>query len=114
MLLRESSKAIDVEVEAKATMGGDGAETVKHGAVLVAFAEAVTKGSEIDQARAEVLNRLGHAGFIEAACIVGIFNGLVRTADATGIPLDDSMKKATIGDREELGINAFHGAKNTL
>ena len=39
-----------------------------------------------------MLERLGTDGFIETASIIGIFNGLVRTADATGIPLDDSVK----------------------
>ena len=115
MLLRESSKAVDLSIDTNAIMGGEGAETVNHGAELVAFAEAVTWGSgNVDEVREATLERLGAVGFVEAASIVGIFNGLVRTADATGIPLDDSMKLATIEAREDLGINEFSGALNTL
>ena len=115
MLLRESSKAVDLSIDTNASMGGEGAETVDHGAELVSFAEAVTCGSgNVDEVREAVLERLGADGFVEAASIVGIFNGLVRTADATGIPLDDSMKLATVDAREDLGINEFMGALNTL
>ena len=59
-------------------------------------------------------NPLKMPTILAAASIVGIFNGLVRTADATGIPLDDSMKLATVDAREDLGINEFMGALNTL
>jgi hypothetical protein len=115
MLLRESSKAVDLSIDTKATMGGEGSETVDHGADLVAFAEAVTLGlGNVDEVREAVQERLGADGFVEAASIVGIFNGLVRTADATGIPLDDSMKLATVEARKDLGINEFRGALNTL
>ena len=115
MLLRESSKAVDLSIDTNASMGGEGAKTVDHGAELVSFAEAVTWGSgNVDEVREAVLERLGADGFVEAASIVGIFNGLVRTADATGIPLDDSMKLATVDAREDLGINEFMGALNTL
>ncbi|MFL2523989.1 MAG: hypothetical protein ACJ0RB_11400 [Candidatus Azotimanducaceae bacterium] len=104
-----------MSIDTNASMGGEGAETVDHGAELVSFAEAVTWGSgNVDEVREAVLERLGADGFVEAASIVGIFNGLVRTADATGIPLDDSMKLATVDAREDLGINEFMGALNTL
>lgn len=115
MLLRESSKAVDLNIDTNASMGGQGAERVDHGAELVSFAEAVTWGTgNVGKVRAAVLERLGADGFVEAASIIGIFNGLVRTADATGIPLDDSMKLATVEARKDLGINEFRGALNTL
>jgi AhpD family alkylhydroperoxidase len=115
MLLRESSKAVDLIIDTNASMGGQGAETVDHGAELVSFAEAATLCSgNVDQVREAVLERLGAEGFVDAASIIGIFNGLVRTADATGIPLDDSMKLATVEARKDLGINDFRGALNTL
>ena len=44
MLLRESSKAVDLCIDTNASMGGEGTETVDHGAELVSFAEAVTRG----------------------------------------------------------------------
>ena len=114
MLLRASSKAVDQSVEVQATVGGHGAELVEHGAALVAFAEAVTWGADnIVETRQALIEDIGVEAFAEACSIVGIFNGLVRTADATGIPLDESMKNATEDVRQTLGINGFLGSRNT-
>jgi hypothetical protein len=44
---------------------------------------------------------------------VGVFNGLTRVADATGIPLDGGTLAATTDVRAELGLNAFAGARST-
>ena len=115
MLLRESSKAINLDVETQATMGSQGADSVNHGDQLVDFAEAVTYGSHNIISSGRILrSSLGDNGFIEAAAIVGIFNGLVRTADSTGIPLDEPMKLATKSERASLDINQFKGSENTL
>ncbi|MBV27568.1 MAG: hypothetical protein CMQ13_05830 [Gammaproteobacteria bacterium] len=115
MLLRASSKAVALQVQEEATMGGDGSALVEAGEELVAFGEALTLGSdELDAARARLRSKVGEATLIEAAAIAAIFNGLVRTADATGIPLDKSMQDATVQVRERLGINDFAGAQNTL
>ena len=115
MLLRASSKAVALQVQEEAAMGGDGSALVEAGEELVAFGEALTLGSdELDAARARLRSKVGEATFIEAAAIAAIFNGLVRTADATGIPLDKSMQDATVQVRERLGINDFAGAQNTL
>ena len=71
---------------------------VPHGDALVRFGEAVTRGAEdLDQARADLLHALGPEGFVEAAGIVGIFNGPVRTLDATGISLDDGRDARCLG-----------------
>ncbi len=47
------------------------------------------------------------------ATSVGIFSGLVRVADATGIPLDPGTLGATVDLRDELALNEFSGARNT-
>tara|TARA_B100000575_G_C22894423_1_gene520307 strand:+ start:267 stop:614 length:348 start_codon:yes stop_codon:yes gene_type:complete len=115
MLLRASSKAVKQKVELRATVGGHGAELVEHGEALVAFAEAVTWGADnIEETRRALIEFIGFEAFTEACSIVGIFNGLVRTADATGIPLDETMKLATEDVRQVLGIDNFLGATNTL
>ena len=114
MLLRASSKAVEQNVEVQATMGGRGAELVEHGEALVAFAEAVTRGDDnIEDTRNTLVGSIGVEAFSEASAIVAIFNGLVRTADATGIPLDEPMRIATEGGRQTRGIDRFLGAKNT-
>ena len=113
VLLRASSEAIGTEANLDATVGrGDGG--IPAGAALVAFAEAATRGSaELADVRAEVLTAVGPECLVEAAATVGIFNGLVRSADATGIPLDGPMRDASEEVRASLGLDAFSGAANT-
>ena len=114
MLLRESSQAISQDVELDATIGGKGAELIPAGKELVAFGEAVTKGADdLDSARNSLQGLLSKEAFLEAAAIAAIFNGLVRTADSSGIPLDDSTKKNSEKFRGDLGLNDFPGAINT-
>ena len=114
MLLRASGEAIHEDVRLEAAVGkGDGG--VPHGAALSRFAEAATRGSEdLQAARAALVEDIGSERFVEAAATVGIFNGLVRVADATGIPLDETSLAATAGFRETLGLDDFGGARNTL
>ena len=113
MLLRASSEKLGAEAEIDATVGRGGSGGVPDGETLVRFAEAVCRGEDVEGPRRGVLEAVGPAGFLEAACIVGIFNGLVRTADATGIPLDDGTLQSTREFRAELGLDAYAGAANS-
>ena len=114
MLLRESSQAIAQDVELNSTIGGEGAELIPAGQELIDFGEAVTTGNSLDSARENLRAKLSSEAFIEAAGIAAIFNGLVRTADSSGIPLDDSTKTSSESFRKDLGLNEFPGAGNTL
>ena len=49
----------------------------------------------------------------EAAATIAIFNGLVRSADAIGIPLDDVVMGSTADHRSALGINDYAGASQS-
>ena len=113
MLLRASSEAIGQDADLRATVGrGDGG--LEHGALLTRLAEAATRGDpDLDTARAAVLDALGAEQFVEACATVGIFNGLVRTADAIGIPLDQGTLDASSGFRAELGLNDYTSAGST-
>jgi hypothetical protein len=113
MLLGASGEAIGANVELAGAVGrGDGG--VAHGAALVRFAEAATRGSEdLPAARDTLLAEVGGERFVEAAATVGIFNGLVRVADATGIPLDEPTRDRTTSLRGDLGLDAYAGARNT-
>ncbi len=113
MLLRASSEETGEKVDLRATIGESGGG-VPHGELLSSFAEAATRGAEnLDVARAELLQAVGPLALVEAAATVGIFNGLVRVADATGIPLDDGTLRASADFRPELGLNEYAGAKST-
>ncbi len=113
-LLRESSKAVGQDVNLEATVGGEGASDVEHGEALVAFGEAVTRGSgDLDRARDALRTAVGDEAFVLACGIAGIFNGLVRTADLSGIPLDEGTLHASADFREPLGLNRYGGSANT-
>ena len=113
-LLRASSEEIGQDVALEATVGAAGADTVSHGAALVRFGEAVTRGSDdLAEARTALRNALGEEGFAEAAGIAAIFNGLVRNADLSGIPLDDGTLHGSADFRESLGLNRYGGAANS-
>lgn len=113
-LLRASSEKVGEEVALEAVVGRAGAERVAHGAALVRFGEEVTRGtSGVVAARDALRAALGDEGFAAAAAIVGIFNGLVRTADLSGIPLDEGTLHGSADFRAELGLDAFAGAANT-
>ena len=114
MLLRASSREVGREADLRGTVGeGDGG--VEHGELLAQFAEAVTRGSaDLDTIRQRLLAAVGPERFVEAAATVGIFNGLVRVADSTGIPLDGRTLEASAAAREDLGLNEFAGARSSL
>jgi hypothetical protein len=82
--------------------------------VLLRFANAAQRDlDDLDDARAAVVAALGPAGLLEAAAKVSVFNGLVRVADGTGIPLDDGVVGYTADYRQRLGLDAYGGAGNT-
>ncbi len=112
MLLRASSNAAGTEVDLSATVEDTADSGVENGAALTAFAEAVVRATDdLDAVRARALETLGPEKFVEAAATVGIFNGLVRVADSTGIPSDTMMLEGTADVRGDLGINRWAGAK---
>ncbi|MCP4007255.1 MAG: hypothetical protein GY725_23980 [bacterium] len=95
-------------------MGQAGGGGLEHGEQLVRFGEAITRGNEdADEARSALRAVLGEHGFLEAAGIVGIFNGLVRTADLSGIPIDEGTLHGSASFVQDLGLDDFAGAANT-
>ena len=113
MLLRASSDALGAEIDA-AVVNGDSVDSgVEHGDVLETYATSAHDGEGLADATAAVRETVGDAGWVEAAMTVAAFNGLVRTADASGIPLDDGVLSATADDRVQLGLAAYGGAANS-
>ncbi|MDX2382221.1 MAG: hypothetical protein QNM02_20990 [Acidimicrobiia bacterium] len=124
MLLRASSDALGSEVDATAVVGNATDCGVEHGEVLEAYAVAahdalgpatgaISSESDLGVVTAAVRRTVGDDGWVEAAMTVAVFNGLVRTADASGIPLDDGVVSATADDRDQLGLGDFAGAANS-
>ena len=92
-------------------MDGTGDGGVPHGDLLMAFGAAAL-GAAVDElaaARSRVRDALGEAAMIDAAGVIGIFDAVVRIADATGIPLEAYKAEISAEFRRDLGIDAFRG-----
>jgi hypothetical protein len=111
-LLRESSKITGETYDLSLLTGGSGDGNILHGALLVAFADAVLGSDDARLAaiRSEICAKMGDAALVDAAAIAATFNAIDRVADATGIQIEDAKAAATADFRAALGINAF--AKN--
>jgi alcohol dehydrogenase class IV len=108
-LLRESSRVKGENYDLTLLTGGSGDGNIPHGALLVAFAEAVLGGNDrrLSAIQAEIRAKMGDAALVDAAAIAATFNAIDRVADATGIPIEDNKAAATADFRAALGINAF-------
>jgi len=76
---------------------------------LVDFAEAVlgSDGVHLIKARSQIARLLGDVALVDISAVVGIFNAVVRVADATGIPLEDYKVPLTADLRAALGIDSY-------
>jgi hypothetical protein len=114
MLLRASSNATDGEVDLASAVGQGSAVGVDHGDLLLRYAEIANhEPFEAPALTDEMLAAVGPAGLVEAAATIAVFNGLVRSADAIGIPLDDVVMRSTVDHRSALGINGYAGASQS-
>ncbi len=94
-------------------MGG-ATGSIPHGGLLVSYAEAANRDPAAARALDdEVIAAVGEDGLVDAAVIVAVFNGLVRSADGIGIPLDDAVLAATVDARATLGFDGYLGAANS-
>lgn len=103
-------------VDLAAVNGGlTGDAGVTHGARLVAFTEAVMRGTEaeIERERQTLRALIGLEAFVDVAAVIGSFNVVDRIADATGIPLDDALVATSSDVRRELDLGRFASAANT-
>ena len=82
-------------------------------AELIAFTEAAVRGEDLDETRDGLVSIVGGRGAGQAAATVAAFSGLVRVADATGIPVDAGLAAASVSLRRDLALDSFGGAANT-
>lgn len=80
---------------------------------MLAFADAVLARGSVALARAREAVRaaVGEAGLIDAAAVIGGFDGITRIADATGIPLEPEKAEQTADFFGALDIGRFRRAK---
>ncbi len=118
MMLRVSVEMQGQQAELDPIVTGSGGvlgSSVPHAAELLAFAEAAMGGDEtaLERERDRLIEAVGSEGFVDAACVVGNFQRMVRIADGTGIPLDAPLNALTSDIQQELGLGDFAGAENT-
>ena len=89
---------------------------VPGGSELLRFSEALvgTDRLVLDAAREALENVLGAAAIPAASAIAANFSKNDRIANGLGIPHDPVMVKATKDIREQLGLNSYLSAINTL
>lgn len=89
---------------------------VPGGAELLIFSEALIGADRIalDAARTALENVLGAAAIPAASAVAANFSKNDRIANGLGIPHEPVMVKATKDIREQLGLDNFRSAINTL
>jgi hypothetical protein len=93
-------------------MDGRSGSGVRHGAELLAFADAaIARDAGLDAARQAVITCLGSEGTSDAAAVIAAFDAITRVADGSGIPLEPPKAEASADWRARLGIDAYWAAK---
>ena len=115
MLLRGSGEHSATAVELTGVIPALGAVAGVAGeGCLNELADAFYAGDleRAERAREGVVTTLGSEALVDAAGIIGMFDAVVRVADATGIPLEDYKVEASEDFRAVLGISDFHPDKS--
>ena len=106
MLLRGSGEHTGDDYDLAAIVAeGAGGGGVAAGAALAAYADAFfNDGSEFAAARERLEREVGAQAAVDAAAVLAIFNAVVRIADSTGIPLEETKARASADIRDALGL----------
>ena len=117
-MLRASAFKNQIDVDIQSIRGDlqSAEQGIKFGAQLLAFAEAVAHRDTqaIITTRTALLNAAGPLVVIDAAGVAANFQRMVRIADSIGIPVDDMTTDLGQSIRQELELERFASAQNTL
>jgi len=94
-------------------MNGTSDVGVAAAAELLAFADAAVRRDDgaVLRSRSSIVSVLGESAMLDAAGVIGGFEGITRVADATGIPLEPAKAEQTADFRTMLGIDRFQREK---
>jgi len=89
---------------------------VPGGAELLTFSDTLlgTDRTALDAGRKALEQKLGSVAVARAAAVAANFTKNDRIANAVGAPVDPMMLKLTKEVREQLGLDAFRSAANSL
>jgi hypothetical protein len=112
-LLRASGQHDNRHYALYGVMDGATATGVTGGEALLALVDASLghDGAALEQARAVVRASLGEAALLDAAAVIGGFDGITRIADATGIALEPAKAEQTADFFDALHIERFRMKK---
>ena len=117
MGLRVSAQYNATEVDLQAVNGDVDAAAVgiEFGPELMRFAESVaSRDDALERHRRELLEAAGPAVLVDAAGVAANFQRMTRIADSIGIPVDNMSAELGQQVRQELGIERFPSARNSL
>jgi hypothetical protein len=94
-------------------MSGNGDMGVTAAAELLAFADAAVRRDDkaVLLGRSSIVTVLGEPAMLDAAGVIGGFDGITRVADAAGIPLEPAKAQQIADFRMTLGIDRFQREK---
>ena len=106
MLLRGSGEHTGDDYDLTAIVAEDSADGgVAAGAALAAYADTFFRdGSGFAAARERLRREVGEEALVDASAVLAIFNAVVRIADATGIPLEETKARVSVDIRDALGL----------
>ena len=108
MLLRGSGQHAGEIYDDRFAVDAETDSGVPHARLLLDFAEAcVAVSAELAARRDAVRETLGDAALVDAAATIACFQAVVKIADATGIPLEDTKAEISADFRADLGLDAF-------
>ena len=117
MMLRVSAMHRTIEVDWQAVNeDADGAAVgIEFGSELMRFAESVACRDEgLERYRRELFEAAGPAVLVDAVGVAANFQRMTRIADAMGIHVDGRSLKMGRQVGQELGIERFPSARNSL
>ena len=110
-MLRESVNSKNGSFKLGSITGGVIADQdVDHAALLAEFSEQVVARdkNKVKDLRESIIDQMGAKAFIDIAATAAGFHGVVRIADATGIPVVNKMSE---GVSSELDVNHFYASE---
>ncbi len=112
-LLRASGQHNNRDYALHGVMDGATATGVAGGEALLALADAALgqDGAALAHARTAVRASLGEPALLDAAAVIGGFDGITRIADAIGIPLEPAKQDQTADFFDALEIGRFRMEK---
>ena len=111
MRLRVSGQQTGKKYDLRPVMDGNvGNLKLPSGNLLNDFVEGMCNRdlARVSKSRATLVDTLGEQAMVDAAATIAAFNAYPRMANATGIPLEDAKKEATLEMREELGLEKLN------